>query len=264
LLVRPTCVIGLLVSIATAAAPSRARASTARDRNPVEEAAAAVVGDRSQKVRVQAALVLGHLHDPRATPPLIRALSDRSPTVRAVAAKELGEIGDASARAALEGARADKSPLVRRHVAAALHALAALEAGPRPGPGLDVKPMGDTTGRASPALRARMRGFVSRELNGLGSGVTGGYVVDGTIKTLSTARRSDLNLVEVKCGVQLVLSTRNGNAIVMMSSGEASVERPRRQFRPALRTGMELDALEHAVRGASDELRQHFAANVVQ
>jgi hypothetical protein len=261
LLVPSTCVIGLLVSIATASVPPGARASTARDRDPVAEVAAALVGDRSEKVRVQAALVLGHLHDPRATPALIRALSDRSPTVRAVAARQLGEIGDPSARPALEDARADKSPLVRRHVAAALHALAALEAGPRPGPGLDVKPMGDTSGQASPALRARMRGFVARELQGLGAGVTGGYVVDGTIKTLSTVRRSDLNLVEVKCGVQLVLSTRGGDAIVMMSSGEASVERPRRQFRPALRAAMELDALEHAVRGASDELRQHFAAN---
>jgi hypothetical protein len=47
----------------------------------------------------------------------------------------------------------------------------------------------------------------------------------------------------------------------MMSSGEAIVQRQRRQFRPTMQQGMEQDALEHAVRGASEELRQHFAAN---
>jgi hypothetical protein len=48
--------------------------------------------------------------------------------------------------------------------------------------------------------------------------------------------------------------------MVMMSSGEASVQRSRRQFRPAMQAAMEREALEHAVHGASDELRGHFAA----
>jgi hypothetical protein len=59
-----------------------------------------------------------------------------------------------------------------------------------------------------------------------------------------------------------VLSTW-GNAIIMMSTGEAIVQRPKRQVQGgrSAQAAMEIEALEHAVRGASEELRTHFAAN---
>ena len=42
--------------------------------------------------------------------------------------------------------------------------------------------------------------------------------------------------------------------IFLMTSGEATVQRPRRQWRPEQRAGMEMQALEAAVRGASEDL----------
>ena len=118
--------------------------------------------------------------------------------------------------------------------------------------------MGDKTHRARGELRELMRGFVVDELRGFGKLGAGGYIVDGAIKVLSISSVTDP--IEVKCGVELVLST-SGRAIVMMSSGEAIVQRERRQFRSVMQGSMEIEALRHAVRGASEELRQHFAAN---
>jgi hypothetical protein len=171
-----------------------------------------------------------------------------------MAAKALGHLGDDQARPALEVAARDPSSLVRRHAAAALAALVERQAAAP----ITVQAMGDKTHKASGELRERMRGFVTAELRGFGKRGFGGYTVDGAIRALSISGHSDL--VEVKCAVELVLSS-GGNAIIMMTSGEAIVQRQRRQFRPVMQPMMELEALQHAVRGASDELRQHFATN---
>lgn len=251
---RFTCV-AIFLAIASAGSQTRARGREAVKQDPFTSATQALAGDRSEKVRTQAALVLARTMDPRATPFLIQALNDPSPVVRAMAAQSLGDGGDDSARAPLATATGDVSPLVRRHAAAALRAIGERQAATI----IEVKPMGDQTHKASDELRQHMRRFVAWELKSWKKRAPGGYAVDGAIKTLSTSARSDL--VEVKCAVQLVLSTGNGKAIVMMSSGEAIVQRQKRQFRPVMQRAMELDALENAVRGASDELRQHFAAN---
>lgn len=218
-------------------------------------ATTALASDRSEKVRVQAALVLGRAGDARAVPALQRALADPSPLVRAMAAKALGHLGGEESRPALEVAARDAHALVRRHATAALESLAERQVRAP----VVVQPMGDRTLKASRELRERMRGFVADELRELGKMGGGGYTVDGAIKILSHSERSDM--IEVKCGVELVLS-RGGKAIVMMSSGEAIVQRQRRQFQPGAQASMEVEALRHAVRGASAELRQHFAANV--
>lgn len=222
--------------------------------DPFVGATTALLGDRSEKIRVQAALVLGRAGDQRAVPFLLRALADRSPLVRAVAATSLGHLGDPQARPALEVASRDPNPMVRRHAVAALETLAERQAALP----IVVQAMGDKTHRASGELRERMRGFVRAELRGFEKRGAGGYMVDGAIKSLSISGHSDL--IEVKCAVELVLST-GGKAIVMMSSGEAIVQKPKRQFRTLMQPSMEVEALQHAVRGASDELRQHFAAN---
>jgi hypothetical protein len=251
---RFTCV-ALVLSIAGVDSPARARGREPIKPDPFTSATLALSGHRSEKVRTQAALVLGRTLDPRAIPFLILALGDPSPVVRAMAAQALGDSGDDSASAPLATATQDSSPLVRRHAVVALQAIRERQAATS----IDVKPMGDRTRKASAELRQHMRRFVAWELKGWRKHAPGGYAVDGVIKTLSMSERSDL--VEVKCAVQLVLSTGSGKAIVMMSSGEASVQRQKRQFRPVTQRAMELDALENAVRGASDELRQHFAAN---
>lgn len=227
----------------------------ARLRN-FEVATSALSGERSEKVRVQAALVLGRAGDARATPFLIRALGvDPSATVRAMAAQALGKVGDERARAALEEASNDREVLVQRHAAAALAALTTRLSSDA----IAVNPMGDKTHRASAELRERMRAFVLAELRSVKNRRAGGYRVDGAIKVLAVSGRADL--VEVKCAVELVLSTWT-NSIIMMSSGEAIVQRQRRQVRgAAVQAEMEVEALEHAVRGASEELRTHFAAN---
>ncbi|MES1172452.1 MAG: HEAT repeat domain-containing protein [Bacteroidota bacterium] len=249
---RRVLVLGLVAATTLTASSAPGRGRNTRD--ALATATNAVVGDRSEKVRVQAALVLGRTRDPRATPFLMKALADTSATVRAMAAKALGDIGDETARPGLEVAAADPSPLVRRHALLALTALTERSAQAA----IAIKPMGDQTHSASNELRERMRGFVAIELRHIKKRAPGTYTVDGAIKALSISGRSDV--VEVRCGVELVLSTGR-NAIVMMSSGEAIVQRQKQQFRPAMQPSMELEALQHAVKGAAEELRDHFAAN---
>ena len=226
----------------------------ARTADDFRLATADLLGARSEKVRTQAALVLGRLREARAVPFLLRALADVSPVVRAMAAEALGEIADETARPGLEVAAKDRSPLVRRHAVTALRALAANDAEAV----IAVKSMGDRTNKASPQLRSHMRQVVAGELRGIKRHAPGGLAVDGAIKVLGVSTRADM--VEVKCAVELILSTGRGNAMVMMSTGEASVQRYKRQFRPAMQAAMEMEALEHAIHGASDELREHFAA----
>jgi HEAT repeat protein len=247
-------VVIVLVGIAFGDGGLSSTAFAAR-RDDLSEASGALASSPSEKVRVQAALVLGKKRDPRATPFLIRALGDRSPAVRAMSAKALAEIGDLAARAPLESAKNDPNPLVRRCVADALASLTA---------GIDdttiqVKAMGDRTNRAPLQLRAQMRQVVTGEMQGLGLHAPGGFSLDGAIKEFVTSTRADL--IEVKVGVELILSTGHPRAVLLMATGEAAVQKPKRQYRPAMQQGMEQEALEHAVRGASAELRDHFAAN---
>lgn len=234
--------------------PVLATASEA-GRDDVAIATADLLGSRSYKVRTEAALVLGRRREARAVPYLLRALADVNPVVRAMAAEALGEIGDETSRPGLEVAVSDRSPLVRRHAVAALKALSRNAAAAV----IDVKAMGDRTNRASPQLREQMRRAVAAELRGFKRHAPGGLAVDGAIKALGMSTQG--GMVEVRCAVQLILSTGHGNAMVMMTSGEATVQRWRGQFRPAMRAGMEREALEQAVHGAAEELRDHFAAN---
>jgi hypothetical protein len=245
--------------VAAATSAQAATRGTAPSREEaLAKAAAALAGERSEKVRIQAALVLGRTGDPRAVPFLVKALGDRSPSVRAVAARALGTNGNDSARAALEAATRDPHPLVRKHASASL---AALTRPPTAALGtIDVMPMGDRTNRASMRLRDRMRELVTEEVAEFGQRVKGGYTVDGVIKTLKLTKRP--HVVEVSCSVELVVSTRKG--IVLMSGGEAAVQKDRRVLRSkavaTITAAMEMEALENAVLGAYEELRQVFAS----
>lgn len=233
---------------------------TSASRTGFEEAVSALRGDRSEKIRVQAALVLGRTGQGRAVDPLLQALAeDRSPAVRATAARALADLGqpDTRAQTALERAATDADPLVRRHADAALKLL--FPPPPSQNSAVLVKGMGDKSRRASPALREKMRAFVARDLADFRGPVRGGYTVDGAIRSIAVANRGDM--VAATCSVELILSARTTNGIIMMSSGEATVEQPRYRLRQMAPGALEADALENAVRGAAEELRQHFAAH---
>jgi hypothetical protein len=269
-----SCFAALLAVIAMQLAlDAGARAAAPR----IEDVEQSLTHDRSYRVRVSAALVLGRLRRARSVPYLLAALRDGHPAVRATAAQALGKIGDPATREALEGAARDGSPLVRRMAHDALLALdrahardqadqaAAAPAGdaaPDVRLAFEVKPMGDQSHRASPALRGHMRDYLSDRLRPVGE-VTGdvsparGFIVDGVIKHLTMTTHP--GMVEVTCAVQLVISRQPTGGVFLLTTGEAIVQKPRQQFRPQQRAGMELEALENAVRGASEDLVHHLA-----
>jgi HEAT repeats len=230
--------------------------------------------DQSFKVRVEAALILGRLRQVRSVPVLIGALRDPQPGVRSAAADALGQIGSLLPRDALVAALHDPEPSVRRAARAALHRLGtADDLGPHePGeaairphtvakPSFEIKAVGDPEHRAGPALRSHMRDFLVDQLRPFGdidpSEHRGTYAIDGVIKSLSqaTTRRD----VEVSCAVQLVVSRQPSGGVFMLTNGEATVQKPKLQWKPQLRPSMELEALEAAVRGASEDLVSQLA-----
>jgi len=243
----------------------------ARGRPPrIEDVEQSLTHDPSYRIRVGAALVLGNLHQSRSVPVLLRALGDGHPAVRATAAQALGRIGDPAAGEALARAEQDGSPMVRRMAGDARKALrplpvpvADIRGAARARPAFEVKAMGDRSHRAGPALREHMREVLTNELRPVGDVSSGteaaarGFIIDGVIKDLSFAMRPDR--VEVTCAVQLVISKQPTGGVFLLTSGEAVVQKPRRQFRSQHRSHMEVEALENAVRGASEDLRRHLA-----
>ncbi|HSZ80970.1 MAG TPA: HEAT repeat domain-containing protein [Polyangia bacterium] len=247
-------------------------AAAARPAARIEDVEDALAHNRSYKVRVDAALVLGRLHETRSIPALIGALRDPNPAVRASAAQSLGHIGSPIAKDAVAKALVDPVPLVRHMAKEAMKQLggdAGGETSPPPAPGapairprpgkklsFEVKPMGDQSARAGNALRSHMRDFMLAQLRPFGdvepAEHQGMYAVDGVIKQLSTSTRG--GDVEVSCAVQLVLSRQPGGGVFLLTSGEATVQRPKRQWRPQQKPGMELEALESALRSASEDL----------
>jgi hypothetical protein len=263
-----------LVCILIVAGPVAASARRARAAPRIEEVEDALAHDRSYKVRVDAALVLGRLRQTRSIPALIGALKDKDAPVRSTAAQSLGRIGSPIAKDALVKVLADPVPAVRRSAREALRSLggeaeAASETPPAPTPGLpairpragrklsfEIKAMGDQSNHAGPALRSHMRDFIVAQLRPFGDVSPpenqGMYAVDGVIKDLRTSNRGAE--VEVNCAVQLVLSRQPGGGVFLLTSGEATVQRPKRQWKPQQRPSMELEALENALRSASEDL----------
>jgi hypothetical protein len=120
----------------------------------------------------------------------------------------------------------------------------------------EVKSMGDQSNNAGPALRSHMRDFVLTQLRPFGDVSPpenqGMYAVDGVIKELATSTRGAD--VSVSCAVQLVLSRQPGGGVFLLTSGEATVQKPKRQWKPQQKSTMELEALENALRSASEDL----------
>jgi len=246
----------------------------------IQDVEESLAKDPSFKVRVEAALILGRLAQRRSIPALAGALRDPNPGVRAAAADALGVVaeqsGDVSGppgalpRDALLGALRDPEPGVRRAAHAALRRLGLGGEGPAGGPQIrrrrgeasfEVKAIGDPGHHAGPILQSHMRDFLAAQLRTVGEvdpgDRRGTYAVDGVIKNLSLNTTS--RDVEVTCAVQLVISRQPGGGVFMMTDGQATVQKPRRQWRPQLRPSMEMEALEAAVRSASEDLVTHLA-----
>jgi HEAT repeat protein len=263
---RPLVVLLLLLSVA--AAPARAQAPQIED---VEES---LVRDPSYKVRVEAALILGRLRQHRSVPALVAGTKDTHPAVRASSVRSLGLVGAPIARDAVIAALHDPVPTVRHMAREALRGMGGIDDSVPREPGepsirrrsspklsIEVKAVDDPRNQAGPVLRSHMHDFLVQQLRALGDvQPTEGqatYAVGGVIKNLSVARGGPD--VEVTCAVQLVVMRQPGNALFLMTSGEARVQKPKRQWRPQLLASMELAAVEGAVRGASEDLISQLA-----
>jgi hypothetical protein len=60
--------------------------------------------------------------------------------------------------------------------------------------------------------------------------------------------------VEISCEVSFVVGRLPSKAMVMMTSGGATVQAPRVGFRPEKERALQMDALEGAVQGANQNL----------
>jgi hypothetical protein len=258
-----------LLSLLLAAGSARA------DR--VDDLGRSLTTDSDWKVRMQAASVLGRLHDKRAVPALVRALSDGSEAVRGVAAGALGEIGDPSSGAALKRALRDPSELVRDQAQVALESLQpaaepASAAAARVEPHVAVEPgrngvrveIGAITSRTSRLpgdLADRLQKVVARNLAQTPGVVpaqsSGSYVLDTSVTKLT--RHTGEESVEIECEVSLILGRLPGKAIVLTTSGAATSKAARATWTSRADSNMIIDALEGAVQGAWANLAAFFA-----
>jgi hypothetical protein len=236
---------------------------------------------RSFKVRVHAATLLARLRDPRAVPALMDAAEmDSHPAVRGAAVRLLSRVArnDSTVarqvRPVIGRALGDRDPSVRRQAAAARADLDRLLSPPPPPVRPVARPrgapllvavgaVGDRTGRAPRAMRERMRAHMLALL-GRQPRVQVAALDDPNVSFLVDGAISRLQLgpsgqdVEALCAVELVVS-RPPRGIVTVASGEAVVQKPRTRFQPSVTEGMQEEALEHAVRGAYENLAAFLA-----
>jgi hypothetical protein len=248
--------VAVLLLIASWAVPARA------DR--IDDLCRTLTSDPSWRVRLQAAVVLGKLRDPRSVPSLLRALHDDNETVRGLSAQVLGEIGAPSVVMELDRARrSDSSAFVRNRAAEALAKIAPDSQGHAAAGGsnralhVEVGGIGMKGGRGSPELTARLREYIIRELSRT-PGLTlegkplSGFLIDSSITNVS--RKLTDQWVEITCEVSFVVGRLPSRAMVMMTSGGATVQAPRMGMRPDKEKALQFDALEGAVQGAHENL----------
>jgi hypothetical protein len=237
-------------------------ASGAARADRVDDLCRALTTDPSWRVRVQAVAVLGKLHDGRAVPALVHALADDSEAVRELAAQTLGSLGDSTAVEALERARrSDTSRSVRERAELALARLHGAPthaaANDRQNLHVEVGGIGNKAHRVSPELTQRLRDLIIRELQRT-PGLTlegkplSGFLIDSSITTLE--RKLNNQWVEITCEVSYVVGRLPSKAMVMMTSGGATVQAPRMGLRPEKEKALQVDALEGAVQGAHENL----------
>jgi hypothetical protein len=245
-----------MLAVGAALCPTAARA----DR--VDDLLRTLNGDPSWRVRLQAVVVLGKLHDVRAVPGLVHALEhDANETVRGLAAQVLGDLGDQTVVPALERARFDGNDFVRERVRIALTRLhPSSVAAAKPDPGalhVEVGGIGAKSADVPSDLTRRLRELIIRELSRTpGLTIEGkplsGFLIDSSITSVS--RHLNGPWVEVSCEVSLVVGRLPSKSMVMMTSGGATVQAPKMGFRPEKERALQVDALEGAVHGAHENL----------
>jgi hypothetical protein len=188
---------------------------------------------------------------------------------RPASVRALGLTGGPGARDAVLVALHDATPGVRHMARDALRSLGGIDESTPAAPGapsirrrpgrqlsFEIRPVGDPRNQADPLLRSHMRDFLVQQLRPIGDVAPpdgqATYAIGGVIKNLTVARGGPD--VEVICAVQLVVMRQPGNALFLMTSGEARVQKPKRMFRPQQQASMEMEAVEGAVRGASEDL----------
>lgn len=256
----------VLVMCLAAGAPTAAA-------DQIDTLARTVDGEGSEKARIAAVVSLGRLADARAFAPLARALAgDPSAVVRGVAASALGHLGDVRALPALERALGDRDDGVRARAQDAMDRLRGAGAprprpvetamptkarfAPREAPRRNVQVAVNRMGHKVPAsshLTGRMHDLVVRQLTDAPGVIVAEVdegaqlVVDGAITKLKSELRGPY--VEVTCEVRLTVSNASGSLLSIVSGG-ATVQ----ASKGAMRTGIEVEALEGAVRGVQGNL----------
>ena len=209
----------------------------------VDDLTRSLLQESSYKVRVQAALILGKLKDPRAIAALSQALlHDDNATVRATVATSLGQIGDPSAKNALEGATQDVDGYVRGQAEKALATLGGGSKPPTSSPHGAAKfylAIGFQGGGKQAEASQMVRDALAKELQKL-PGVTltvgvgeptaamlsqrklQGYIVDGTITRLSATLAGGSS--QIDCDLKAFVATYPGKSIKMMTTEGASLQ----------------------------------------
>ncbi len=264
--------VALIACVALSAIPARA------DR--VTDFAHVLATGRDARTRLVAAIGLVRTQDERAVPPLMRALSDDDTTVRGVAAAALGKLGDVRAIPALERALSDSNPFVRDKARESLSLLRAIadraktvvprEAPPPPlvvtPPTKDtrafvtVKSTYNRTLSGGKPMAAEMRRYLEDELGHTrevsldvaSHGKSDAFTIDGSITEIS--KKLNGPYIEVSCNVSLVVGTYPDGRVLTMVSGGATVQMPKRSWKPAMEKSVQLDALANAVKGAHQSL----------
>ena len=231
----------------------------------VDDLVRAVTEDTNYKVRVQAALVLGKLGDPRAVQPLIKALADQNKTVRGIAASALGQLGDSAAVDPLRGLlRRETDPFVRGQAEKAVAALAGGGGGKRAKIYVNFGAFGGGVKSAGPEASKIIHEALSRELGKLpivtltlnpadqhnfGKSGMSGFYIDGNITRLEDS--SGGGGAETSCDVKVMVARWPQKSIIMWTNAGASVQSG---SRPRDRENARKECLEASARGLSEDL----------
>jgi hypothetical protein len=167
----------------------------------------------------------------------------------------------------LERVQRDRAGVVREHARAALAKLRTAES-PRSHSHSDavhisIGGVGAKPKHVSPELTRRLREFLVREFSQT-PGVTldgkpvSGFLIDSSITALN--RRTTRDWVEINCEISVVVGRLPSKAMVMMTSGGATVQQPKGELSPERALGLEADALEGAVKGAHENLLAYLRA----
>jgi hypothetical protein len=265
---------GLIFTLALAlllAVPVRSHAAAPDAR--LEELGRAVVEDGNYKVRVQAALVLGKLGDPRAVPWLEKALADPNKTVRGIAAQALGQLGDPSATEPLrELLKRESDPFARSQAEKAIAALAT--AGGAAGVNKKAKvylSFGPFTGgvkSAGPDMAKIIQDALAKDLGKLpvvtlslspadqhNFAKTGllGFYIDGNITRLDDVGGAGGS--ETNCDVKVMVARWPSKSIIMWTNAGASLQSG---SRPRDKENARRDCLEASAGQLGEDLARFF------